>query len=489
MTSATMPTSSEAPFTLAMKPRPTAESLRRSREHRRHRALLLLTDGAALSLIGAAAVSGLAAGGAAPVGPLVAAGAAMTVLHLISLGVVRTRGQGITASREIRRVLLAGGLTFAVVACWVAFAPSATLRSVLLAAVPAGAVAVVVLRLAWRRWASAHRDPLAPRAVVVGPRRLLDTLVPALQTGRLGYHVVGLTVEGPQPAERDLRAGDAPILGPASATADVARAVNAEVVIVAGATHDPDFVRRLSWQLEGSAASLVLATPLTDVAAGRMSVDTSAGLALVGVRIPTYDGASYRIKRLLDVVCSIVALVPILCVAPFIALAIRLDSTGPVLFRQRRVGCDGREFDMLKFRTMRVGAEHEVDRLTSQNEADGALFKVKRDPRVTRVGRLLRKYSIDELPQFWNVLRGEMSIVGPRPPLPREVRSYDVPVFRRLYLRPGITGPWQIGGRSDLSWEESVRLDLHYVENWSVARDLAIMIRTAAVVLRAKGAY
>jgi lipopolysaccharide/colanic/teichoic acid biosynthesis glycosyltransferase len=153
------------------------------------------------------------------------------------------------------------------------------------------------------------------------------------------------------------------------------------------------------------------------------------------------------------------------------------------------VGLNDREFDMIKFRTMRVGADAEVEALAAANDGAGLLFKLRSDPRVTRVGAVLRKYSLDELPQFWNVLRGDMSVVGPRPPLPREVGGYDGPVFRRLYIRPGITGLWQISGRSDLSWEESVRLDLHYVENWSVMSDLMIIARTAKVMVRGTGAY
>ena len=160
-----------------------------------------------------------------------------------------------------------------------------------------------------------------------------------------------------------------------------------------------------------------------------------------------------------------------------------------MFFRQRRVGRDGREFEILKFRTMRASAEEELAALVAHNEGSGPLFKLRKDPRVTRVGAVLRRFSLDELPQFWNVLRGDMSVVGPRPPLPSEVGGYDGPVFRRLYIKPGITGLWQVSGRSDLSWDESVRLDLHYVENWSVMTDLMIMWRTAQVMVRPKGAY
>lgn len=477
-------------WALALTPRSTPEAQRRQRERSRHRTTLLITDAVALTVgIGTAAAALLISSPAAPVG-LIPGALTVLAVFLLSLAATHTREARIPAQREYIRTLAAAGITFAGGACWVAFAPSAAGRELLLTAVPAGLLAVSVGRVFWRRWAPASRRQRAPRTIVVGSRSVLDALVPTLHSDRRFSHdVVGTTLVEPDAREAGDGPGGVPVLGAAAATAQIARAVHAETVIVAGPTHDPDFVRRLSWELEGTAASLVLATPLTDVDAGRLTLHASDGLALVGVRIPTYDGAQHRVKRLLDIVTSLCALVPILLAAPLIALVVRLDSPGPALFRQRRVGRDGREFDILKFRTMRVGAEREVADLAALDEGAGALFKLRQDPRITRVGRFLRKYSIDELPQFWNVLRGDMSVVGPRPPLPQEVRAYDVPVFRRLYLRPGITGPWQIGGRSDLSWDESVRLDLHYVENWSVARDLSIMLRTAAVVLGAKGAY
>ncbi|MBU4465287.1 MAG: sugar transferase, partial [Actinobacteria bacterium] len=190
-----------------------------------------------------------------------------------------------------------------------------------------------------------------------------------------------------------------------------------------------------------------------------------------------------------DLVVSAIALLFIGLMVPFVAIAIKLDSKGPVFFRQRRIGRDGREFFMVKFRSMGVDAEARKQALMQHNEGSGPLFKMKADPRITRVGAFLRKYSIDELPQFWNVFIGDMSVVGPRPPLGDEVNEYNGTVYRRLYIKPGITGLWQVSGRSDLSWEESVRLDLSYVENWSVTNDLMIMWRTFAVMIAPTGAY
>jgi lipopolysaccharide/colanic/teichoic acid biosynthesis glycosyltransferase len=185
-------------------------------------------------------------------------------------------------------------------------------------------------------------------------------------------------------------------------------------------------------------------------------------------------------------VVTLILLSPLMLLA---ALAVVTTSRGPALYRQVRVGRDGAEFEVFKFRSMRVGADREVRDLAAANEAAGPLFKMRHDPRVTRVGRILRRTSIDELPQIFNVLRGEMSIVGPRPPLPQEVERYEPDVHRRFLVKPGITGPWQISGRSDLSWDESVRLDLFYVENWSLVTDIVYCIRTVAAVVRGRGAY
>jgi exopolysaccharide biosynthesis polyprenyl glycosylphosphotransferase len=195
------------------------------------------------------------------------------------------------------------------------------------------------------------------------------------------------------------------------------------------------------------------------------------------------------LKRLLDVVVSGTAILLLLPVLLVIGLAVRLDSPGPAIFRQERVGRNGSTFTMLKFRSMAIDAEERLAALRAQNEGAGLLFKMKDDPRVTRVGRFIRKYSLDELPQLWNVLVGDMSLVGPRPPLRREVDGYESHVHRRLYIKPGLTGMWQVNGRSDLSWDESVRLDLYYVENWSLTGDLVILWRTARVLLHPTGAY
>ena len=248
-------------------------------------------------------------------------------------------------------------------------------------------------------------------------------------------------------------------------------------------------LRQLAWDLEKTGTDMCVAPALMDVAGPRTTIRPVAGLPLLHVDHPELDGGKQVVKALFD---KIVALTGLALVAPLfvvIMLAIKLSDHGPVFFRQVRVGKDGHSFAVWKFRTMVVDAEQRKAELAAHNEADGALFKMRRDPRVTRVGSYLRRYSLDELPQLINVLVGDMSLVGPRPALPMEAAKYGVPMRRRLVVKPGMTGLWQINGRSDLPWDEAVRLDLRYVENWSFALDLQILWKTWSAVMRGSGAY
>jgi exopolysaccharide biosynthesis polyprenyl glycosylphosphotransferase len=267
------------------------------------------------------------------------------------------------------------------------------------------------------------------------------------------------------------------------------REVGADTIAVCGsASSEPGELRRLAWQLEGTGIDLVVAPQLTDIAGPRVHIRPIEGLPLLHVEEPTLSGPGWLTKNLLD---RVVAALGLLVLSPFlaiIALGIRLSDPGPVFFRQPRVGHEGRTFRVWKFRTMYVDAEERKATLEELNESDGMLFKMKEDPRIFSFGSKLRATSLDELPQLINVLKGEMSLVGPRP-LPAEDGDYLGDVRRRLLVRPGITGLWQVSGRSDLSWDESVRLDLYYVDNWSLTYDLGILWRTIWVVLKRKGAY
>jgi exopolysaccharide biosynthesis polyprenyl glycosylphosphotransferase len=306
-----------------------------------------------------------------------------------------------------------------------------------------------------------------------------------------GYSVVGALATD--------RAGSRHLLGttiPLSSDIDRVPGVMDELsadtlVITSSGELPPQRIRELSWSLEPGRRHLVVAPSLTDVGGPRIHMRPVAGLPLMHVEMPRYEGLKQFTKRAFDLVASGVLIIIASPLLALIAMAVRLSTPGPVLFRQERVGWRGNTFEMLKFRSMVVDAEQRLGDLEERGRTEGntVLFKMKNDPRVTPIGRYLRRYSLDELPQLLNVFGGSMSLVGPRPPLEREVALYDSHVHRRFLVKPGITGLWQVSGRSHLSWEDSVRLDLYYVENWSLTGDLAILWRTTMAVLRRDGAF
>jgi exopolysaccharide biosynthesis polyprenyl glycosylphosphotransferase len=248
-------------------------------------------------------------------------------------------------------------------------------------------------------------------------------------------------------------------------------------------------LRELAWDLEKTGTEMCVASALLDVAGPRTTIRPVAGLPLLHVDHAELTGGKQLIKGLFDKVSATLALILLAPLFMVIALAIGVSDHGPVFFRQTRTGRDGKPFRLWKFRTMVVDAESRKAQLLADNDGHGALFKMRRDPRVTRVGAWLRRWSLDELPQLFNVLLGDMSLVGPRPALPVEVAEYGNHMLRRLAVKPGITGLWQVSGRSDLSWDEAERLDVRYVENWSLALDLQILWKTLSAVTRGSGAY
>jgi exopolysaccharide biosynthesis polyprenyl glycosylphosphotransferase len=252
---------------------------------------------------------------------------------------------------------------------------------------------------------------------------------------------------------------------------------------------DGPMLRRLAWELERDDIDLIVSASLVDTAGERITMRPVDGLPMMHVEHPHLTGGRRLVKAVFDVSLAALLLVVLAPVFLAIALLVKLDTGGSVFFRQTRVGRGGEGFKMVKFRTMHVDAEHRLDAIRAHNESSGVLFKIREDPRVTRTGRWLRRYSLDELPQLINVLLGDMSLVGPRPPLPTEVEQYPQDMRRRLVVKPGMTGLWQVSGRSDLGWDESIRLDLQYVENWSLTIDMVILMRTAMVVMRGSGAY
>ena len=274
---------------------------------------------------------------------------------------------------------------------------------------------------------------------------------------------------------------------------DILAAADRHAVEVVAIATDPELagqlLRRLSWALEQRGIELIVSPGIIEVAGPRISVRPVAGLSLLHLERPSVSGGPHLMKAVFD---RIVALGFIVLLAPLLiglALAVRVSSPGPVLFRQQRVGRAGVEFTMLKFRSMYSDAEQRLGDLYALSDGNGVIFKMRDDPRMTPLGRWIRRFSLDELPQLFNVLRGDMSLVGPRPPLSEEVALYAADDSRRMLVKPGITGLWQVSGRSDLSWDESVRLDLRYVDNWSMTLDLLILWKTVRAVIYGAGAY
>ncbi|MFF3025965.1 sugar transferase [Microbacterium sp. NPDC057944] len=488
------PRATKAVSRTVVTPRASATLERRRQWERRYRMRLRITDAAViLFAVGVTAAIQLMTGAAGE--EALRDGILLGTLWYLTLSVLHTRDAALfrASATEYRGVANASGLAFGIIAMIGVLLAWQHMQLVLLVGLPVGLLALLITRWAWRHWLVAQRvhGRFASRTLVVGNRDDVEYVVRTLHPiGASGYQVVGATLLDGNARDVEVDGTLFPVLGNVNTVATVAAELGADTIIVASRPDgDPEFVKQLSWQLEGTASELVLSSRLTDVAGPRISFAPVEGLPLIQVQIPSYEGGRHVLKRALDVTVATLALIPIGLVSLVLVPLIKLDSPGPALFFQERVGRDGRRFKIVKFRSMKTDAEQQLAALKARNEGAGLLFKMKDDPRVTRVGKILRKLSLDELPQFWNVLVGDMSVVGPRPPLPSEVTAYDGTVFRRLYIKPGITGLWQVSGRSDLSWDESVRLDLRYVENWSVMNDLQIMWRTAKVMVQPSGAY
>jgi len=356
-----------------------------------------------------------------------------------------------------------------------------------------GVPGLLLGRLLLRRLmhAARRRGHLVHRVVVAGSAAQVDEVARVLdRESWLGYHVIGAVLPAAEPLEQT--PGGVPVLGSTARTSAIVADSGCDIILFAGgAVTSAQQMRRAAWELADSDVQIMLVPGLTDVASDRVRVRPAAGLQLMELEGPRAQNAARISKRAFDIVGAALLLVlasPLLLAT---AIAIKVHDGGPVLFRQQRVGRHGELFDCYKFRSMVIDADRIVDTVAAKNKhADGhVLFKAEHDPRVTGPGHVIRRFSLDEIPQFLNVLRGEMSLVGPRPPLPGEVERYTDDVRRRLAVRPGMTGLWQVSGRSDLSWEDSVRLDLYYVDNWSLVQDLAILARTMLAVLSARGAY
>jgi exopolysaccharide biosynthesis polyprenyl glycosylphosphotransferase len=417
---------------------------------------------------------------------------ALPLLWLVGLWLagaydVRWIGGG---SDEFRRVLNAGVSLIAAVAIFSYVINLELSRGYVVIALPSTTVLDLVLRYVMRK--RLHRNRMAGRCmlnvVAVGHEPAVADLITELRRDRYhGLSVVAACLAGDSGS---LKVAGVPVYGGLDDVTAAVRAFSAETVAVLACPEmDGIKLRGLAWDLEKTGTDLCVSPALLDVAGPRTTIRPTAGLTLLHVDHPQLGGMRLVIKDLFDRAVAGAVLILLAPLMGVLAVAIRISDRGPALFTQVRVGKDGRVFRIYKFRTMVVDAEQRRAQLLARNDSDGILFKLRRDPRVTAVGAHLRRWSIDELPQLVNVFRGDMSLVGPRPALPDEAAKYADHVRRRLVVKPGLTGLWQVNGRSDLSWDESVRLDLRYVENWSFALDLQILWKTVSVLFRGSGAY
>jgi exopolysaccharide biosynthesis polyprenyl glycosylphosphotransferase len=363
------------------------------------------------------------------------------------------------------------------------------LRPWVFVAVPAIALVALPARYALRRVLHKRRQVgrcLLPVIAAGGLGTVADLIERTRRAPHQGWRVEAVcTVSGAEDAIDNV-----PVLGPIE---DVAKHVHRGgyriVAVTADAYWTPRRLQQLAWELEGSSAELVVAPVLMEVAGPRLHVTGVHGMPLLRLSAPVFTGARRVVKEIVDRVGGAILLTLLAPVLAVLALCVKVQDRGPVFYRQRRIGKDGTGFTMVKFRTMCGDAEAKRLALMVLNEGAGPLFKMRKDPRVTRVGAVLRRYSLDELPQLFNVVAGSISRVGPRPPLPEETARYGPDARRRLLVKPGLTGLWQVSGRSDLPWEEAVRLDLRYVEDWSLALDALILWKTVRAVIKGQGAY
>lgn len=393
-----------------------------------------------------------------------------------------------TGTLEYRRIVDSSVRLFGVIAIFAFLLRVDIARGFLLISLPIGVLVLLLERWLWRKWLISKRQygEYSARVLLVGSESTVAHLARELQrTPSAGYRVVGACVPTGRVAAT-IEGTDIPIMGNVNAVDRAIRATGADTVAVTSTDElPPDKVKQISWGLEAGRQHLVLAPSIIDIAGPRIHTRPVAGLPLIHVETPRFSRGQRFVKRVVDLTASLIGVLLISPVLAFLAVAVRLSSEGPIFFRQTRVGLSGKEFSMIKFRSMVTNAEELLADLEQQQRDVGneVLFKMKDDPRVTPIGRIMRKFSLDELPQLFNVIGGSMSLVGPRPPLPKEVALYADHVHRRFLAKPGITGLWQVSGRSTLSWEDSVRLDLSYVENWSLVGDIVILGKTAKAAL------
>ena len=421
-------------------------------------------------------------------------GAAGGIIALVAMSAVRCWDAGVIGqgAEEFGRIVKAFVVASLVLATVGLFFKVNEVRPWVFGVLPAIGLGVLAGRVLIRRVLHAARraDACMSTVLVVGSHQAVADL--ASRTRRVPHH--GWTVVGACTSMGSSDGGDddidgTPVVGDLDDVAHHVKELGVDVVAIAPTPGwTPKRLHRLAWQLEGTGVELVVDPGLMEIGGPRLHMAPVDGLPLLRLTEPRFSGVTRLVKNGFDRVAASLLVLVLAPVFLVLAVLIRGDG-GAVFYRQERVGLGGRTFRMVKFRSMVVDADRAVDALVATNEGSGPLFKMKADPRVTRIGRTLRRLSLDELPQLFNVIAGSMSLVGPRPPLAREVAAYADDARRKLLVRPGMTGLWQVSGRSDLSWEESVRLDLRYVENWSPALDVSILWKTVGAVFKGRGAY
>ncbi|MGB4137487.1 MAG: sugar transferase [Microbacterium sp.] len=407
---------------------------------------------------------------------------------MVMLGMYDTRHPRIVGygSSEYRAILSGAMRLFGVVAIISYLAKAEISRGYILLSFPIGIILLITGRWVWRRWLNAQRQQgrMLSRVLLVGEEAANLRILSELSSQpEAGYAVVG-ACSSVETSHDTLGPTRIPVFGDVDALPAALQTTGADTVLVSGESGlSAERVRELSWQLEVGQQHLIMAPNLTDIGGPRIHMRPVAGLPLMHVETPKYTGPQVVTKRAMDVLGSGAIILLSSPLLVLIAILVKVSSRGPVLYSQERVGMNGTPFKMLKFRSMVTDADAQLaDLLAEQGNGDTPLFKVQNDPRITPVGRVLRKYSLDELPQLFNVFLGSMSLVGPRPQREGEVALYDDAAERRLIVKPGMSGLWQVSGRSTLSWEDAIRLDLYYVENWSLTGDLNILFRTFKAV-------
>jgi exopolysaccharide biosynthesis polyprenyl glycosylphosphotransferase len=418
----------------------------------------------------------------------------IAVVWILALRLMDTRGARVigAGTTEYKRVVDASLATFAVFLVLAFFLDLDISRLYATVTFVVGTVALTFNRWLWRQWLLAKRrsGQFSSRVVLIGSEQSVrHTALELSRNSAFGYQVVGVGLtDGPDAGL--LSDTGLPIIGAIDDVPSLLDSYGADTVIATNSDHLPaERVREISWGLDPQRHQLMIAPSIADVAGARVHLRPVAGLPLIHVETPQYEGPQRAAKRIFDVVGSGLILLGLLPLFLVLAVLIKRADGGPIFYSQDRVGRDGENFRILKFRSMYTDADARRAELVAALGISRGLFKMADDPRITPVGKVLRKYSLDELPQLINVFRGDMSLVGPRPALPEEVSDYNSKERRRLVVTPGMSGLWQVSGRSNLAWEDGIRLDLYYVENWSMTGDLIILWRTAKTVLFPEGAY